>query len=139
MLWVKALHVISVIAWMAALLYLPRLFVYHATADVGSELSETLKIMERRLLKAIATPAMIASWVFGIWTAVLIDPWTEWWFILKLVLVTGLSAFHMVLARHVRIFAAGENNRSQRYFRLINEVPTLVLVAVVILVIVKPF
>lgn len=139
MLWVKSLHVISIIAWMAALLYLPRLFVYHAKAEKGSEQSETFKIMERRLLKAIATPAMIASWVFGLWVAWLIDAWTEIWFHLKVVLVIGLAAFHMTLARHVRIFAADENGHSQRYFRIINEVPTVIMIAVVILVIVKPF
>ncbi len=139
MLWIKALHVISIIAWMAALLYLPRLFVYHANTENGSEQSETFKVMERRLLKAIATPAMIASWVFGLWVAWLIDAWTEIWFHLKAVLVIGLSVFHMALARHVRIFAADENGHSQRYFRIINEVPTLIMIAVVILVIVKPF
>ena len=139
MLWVKALHVIAIIAWMAALLYLPRLFVYHTGAEAGSAQSETFKIMERRLLKAIATPAMIASWIFGLWSASLIDAWTEWWFLLKILLVIGLSAFHMMLARHVREFAVDGNRSSQRYFRIINEVPTLIMIGVVILVIVKPF
>lgn len=139
MLWVKVLHVISIIAWMAALLYLPRLLVYHANTKTGSEQSETFKIMERRLLRAIGTPAMIASWIFGLWTALLIDVWTEWWFVLKFVLVLGLSAFHMMLARYVRAFAADENFHSQRYFRFINEVPTLIMIGIVILVIVKPF
>ena len=139
MLWLKALHVISVIAWMAAMLYLPRLFVYHVVADKGSELSHTFKVMERRLLKAIATPAMIASWVFGLWTAALIETWTEGWFIFKLVLVAGLTAFHMRLAWHVRKFASDENTHLQRYFRTINEIPTLIMIGVIILVIVKPF
>ena len=139
MLWVKALHVVSIIAWMAALLYLPRLFVYHTEAEEGSVQSETFKTMERRLMKAIATPAMIASWVFGLWAAFLIDAWAEWWFVVKFGLVIGLSVFHMMLARHVRMFAADANANSQRYFRIINEVPTVIMIAVVILVIVKPF
>ena len=138
MLWIKALHVVSIIAWMAALLYLPRLFVYHTEAEKGSGQSATFKTMERRLLKAIATPAMIASWVFGIWLASLIDAWAEIWFVLKFGLVIALTAFHMVLARHVRVFAADANTHTQRYFRIINEVPTLIMIAVVILVIVKP-
>ncbi len=137
--WVKALHVISIIAWMAALLYLPRLFVYHTEAEIGSVQSETFKTMERRLLKAIATPAMIASWVFGLWSASWINAWAEWWFIIKIVLVIGLSAFHMMLAGHVRKFAVDENSHPQRYFRMINEVPTLIMIAVVVLVIIKPF
>jgi len=139
MLWVKALHVISVFAWMAALLYLPRLFVYHADAAAGSQQAETFKVMERRLLKAIATPAMLASWIFGLWAAALLDLWADGWFIVKLALVIGLSAFHMMLAKHVRVFAADGNQKPARYFRIINEVPTIVMIGVVILVIVKPF
>ncbi len=139
MLWVKALHVISVIAWMAALLYLPRLFVYHADADPGSDKAETFKVMERRLLKAIATPAMLASWIFGLWAAALLSAWADGWFIAKLALVIGLSAFHMMLAKHVRVFAADGNARPARYFRVMNEVPTVIMIGAVILVIVKPF
>ena len=139
MLWVKSLHVISVIAWMAALLYLPRLLVYHAGSAPGSETSETFKAMERRLLKAIANPAMIATWVFGLWMAVLIGAWNDGWFWAKLAAVLGLSAFHGSLARWVREFAADRNTRSARFYRFINEVPTLLMVAIVLLVIVKPF
>ena len=139
MLWVKAAHVISVIAWMAALLYLPRLLVYHADAGAGSEPSETFKVMERRLLKAIATPAMLATWIFGLWVASLQSVWADGWFIAKLSLVIALSAFHMALAKWVRLFAADANERPARFYRIANEVPTLIMIAIVILVIVKPF
>ena len=140
-LWVKALHVISVIAWMAALLYLPRLMVYHCEAQKGSELSETLKVMERRLLKAIMTPAMIASWVFGLW---LVFGYVGFvgsggWLHAKLALVLAMSAFHGVAVGWVRDFAADRNTRPQRYYRIANEVPTVLMIVVVILVVVKPF
>ena len=139
MLWVKAAHVISVIAWMAALLYLPRLLVYHADAGAGSEPSETFKVMERRLLKAIATPAMLATWIFGLWVASLQGVWADGWFVAKLLLVAALSAFHMALARWVRLFAADGNRHPAKFYRFVNEVPTLIMIAVIILVIVKPF
>lgn len=139
MLWVKSAHVISVIAWMAALLYLPRLMVYHADSPVGSEKSETFKIMERRLLRGIATPAMAGAWVFGLWMAWLIGAWSDGWFHAKLACVLALSAYHEALARLVRTFADDRNVRPARFFRLINEVPTVLLIAIVILVIVKPF
>jgi putative membrane protein len=140
--WAKALHIVSVIAWMAGLLYLPRLFVYHCRAEAGSVQSETFKVMERRLLKAIMTPAMIASWVFGLALVVLAGGaqfaagWAMW---AKLVLVVGLSGVHGLLALHVRAFAADRNARSQRYFRVLNEVPTVLMVAIVVLVVVRPF
>lgn len=139
MLWVKSLHVISIVAWMAALLYLPRLLVYHAGSTVGSEQSETFKVMERRLLKAIATPAMAAAWVFGIWTAVLTSAWLAGWFWAKLVCVVALSVFHEMLARWVREFAQDRNRRPARFYRIANEVPTVLLIIIVVLVIVKPF
>ncbi len=139
MLWVKSFHVIAIIAWMAALLYLPRLMVYHGDCATGSERSEALKIMERRLLKAIATPAMIASWVLGLWLVFLIDAFDMVWFWAKLVFVLALTAFHFQAARWVRNFAADQNEHSTRYFRFANEVPTALMVAIVILVIVKPF
>ena len=138
-LWVKALHVISVIAWMAALLYLPRLFVYHVDAKIGSDQSETFKVMERRLLKAIATPSMIATWVFGLWIASIYETWAEPWFIIKFIAVIAMSAMHMVYAKHVRLFAADSNNKSARYFRIINEVPAVFMIVIVIMVVVKPF
>lgn len=139
MLWVKALHIVSVIAWMAALLYLPRLMVYHAGSRVGSEQSETFKVMERRLLKAIATPAMLASWLFGLWLSVATDAWSQPWFWAKLAAVVALSGFHGALARWVRLFAADANRRSPRFYRIANEVPTAIMLAVVALVVVKPF
>lgn len=140
--WIKALHVIAVMAWLAALLYLPRLFVYHADARPGSDRSETFKIMERRLLKTIATPAMVASWAFGLWLALgfgVID-WThDAWFHAKLALVVVLSGFHGLLARWVKNFAADRDARPARFYRVANEVPTLIMIAVVILVVVRPF
>ncbi len=139
MLWVKAFHIISVIAWMAALLYLPRLLVYHAESTAGSEKSETFKVMERRLLRAIATPAMIATWIFGLWMAWLIGAWSEGWLHAKLALVAGLSVYHGLLARWVRAFVEDRNARTARFYRIVNEVPTLLLIAIVILVVVKPF
>lgn len=140
-LWIKALHVISVIAWMAGMLYLPRLFVYHCGAAVGSEQSETFKVMERRLQKVIITPAMTAAWIFGI-TMIAVDPSImkgAGWLHAKLVLVVLMSAMHGVLSRHVRLFANDANTKSARYFRILNEVPTVLMIGIVILVIVRPF
>jgi putative membrane protein len=139
MLWVKAFHVVAVIAWMAALLYLPRLLVYHSGAAVGSEMSETFKVMEGRLLKAIAVPAMAAVWLSGGTLVWLTEAWREEWFYAKLVLVVLLSAYHGLLSRWVRDFARDENRRAARFYRLMNEVPTLFMILIVILVIVRPF
>lgn len=138
--WVKAGHVIAVIAWMAGMLYLPRLFVYHSVADKGSVQSETFKVMERRLLRGIITPAMIATWVFGLWMvfAGFVD-WSQGWPYMKAVAVIALSACHGVLVRHTREFAEDRNTRPQKYFRIINEVPTVLMIVIVIAVIVKPF
>ena len=138
-IWIKALHVIAVIAWMAAMLYLPRLFVYHAVTPKGSEQSETFKVMERRLLKAIAAPAMAVTWIAGlilIWKGGWIS---SGWLHGKLALVIALSAVHGHLAKHVRLFAEDQNEKPQRYFRILNEVPTALMIGIVILVIVKPF
>jgi len=139
--WVKVAHLLSVISWMAGLLYLPRLMVYHAGAVEGGELSETLKVMERRLLKAIMTPAMIASWVFGIWLGAMQGYWSELalWFVGKLLLVLAMSAAHGWLGVQVKLFAADANSRSAKVFRVANEVPTVLMIGIVILVIVKPF
>jgi putative membrane protein len=141
-LWIKSFHVVAVIAWMAALLYLPRLMVYHAAAEPGSAQSETFKVMERRLLKAIATPAMIAVWVLGLVLAfgygVGIGDGTGWLHA-KIALVVALSAFHGFSARWVRAFGADRNTRPARFYRLVNEIPTVLLIAIVVLVIVKPF
>ena len=139
MLWVKALHVMAVISWMAALLYLPRLMVYHADSAVGSDKSETFKVMERRLLRGIATPAMLATWFFGLWMAWGIGVWSEGWLHAKLTLVVALSAYHMAMARWVRTFAEDRNVRPARFYRWANEVPAVFMVGVVILVVVKPF
>ena len=139
--WVKALHVIAVIAWMAGVLYLPRLFVYHAQAEKGSVQSETFKIMERRLYRGIMTPAMIAAWVFGLWLAFgfgVVD-WSMGWPWVKAALVIAMSGFHGLLGRYRRGFAEDRNLRSSRFFRSINEIPTLIMIVIVIAVIVKPF
>ena len=138
--WVKALHVISVIAWMAGMLYLPRLFVYHADAEKGSIQSETFKIMERRLYRGITTPAMLAAWVFGLWMvfAGMVD-WSTVWPWLKAAFVLALSGFHGFLGRNLRNFASDSNTRSSKFFRAINEIPTLLMIVIVIAVIVKPF
>jgi len=137
--WIKAIHVIAVIAWMAGLLYLPRLYVYHCAAAPGSEQSETFKVMERRLLRAIMNPAMIVVWVLGIFLAWFGGHLTEAWMIAKLLLVVGLSAMHMTFARWRSDFAADRNRHPARIFRIANEVPTLLMIGAVILVIVKPF
>jgi putative membrane protein len=137
--WIKALHVLAVIAWMAGLLYLPRLFVYHADQPAGCATSETFKVMERRLLKAIMTPAMIVTWLAGLWLAWSAGWWSAGWFHGKLLLVLGLSAMHGVMVGWVRAFATDSNTRKPRFYRIMNEVPTLIMIGVVILVIVKPF
>ena len=139
--WVKALHLLAVISWMAGLLYLPRLMVYHVKADKDGELSETLKVMERRLLKAIMTPAMIVSWIFGIWLAEMQGLWSEmpFWYVGKLVMVVGMSAAHFWLAGQVKVFAADANTKTTTFFRVVNEIPTLLMIGIVCLVVVKPF
>lgn len=139
--WIKAFHVVSVIAWMAAMLYLPRLFVYHADAPPGSGRSETFKVMERRLLRAIMTPAMAASALSG--GALLALPgavdWQAGWIWAKLAAVAGLLAVHGLLARWRRDFAADRNRRPARLYRVVNEVPAALVVAVVTLAVVRPF
>lgn len=139
--WFKALHVVSVIAWMAGMLYLPRLYVYHADAEPGSDKSETFKIMERRLLRAITNPAMGASFIFGalmMATPGAID-WSMGWIWAKIALIAAMSAMHGYLARWRKDFEADRNTRPAKFYRMMNEVPTLFMVVVVILVIVKPF
>lgn len=138
-LWAKAIHVIAVISWMAGMLYLPRLFVYHCEAEIGSKQSETFKIMECRLLKAIINPAMIVTWLAGLYLA-----WSGHWFAspwlhVKLALVLAMSAVHGFFSRWLKDFAADRRPRSQKFYRIINEVPTILMIFIVIMVIVKPF
>jgi protoporphyrinogen IX oxidase len=142
--WIKAFHVIAVIAWLAGMLYLPRLFVYHCAAEKDSVQSETFKTMERRLLRIIINPAMIATWLLGLWLAWQgPDSRFGWfasgWLSVKLVLVLALSALHGACARWVKDFAADRNRHSQKFYRLINEVPAILMAAIVILAVVKPF
>jgi protoporphyrinogen IX oxidase len=140
--WLKAFHILGVIAWMAGLLYLPRLFVYHAEAAAGSPQSETFKIMERRLLRGIMNPAMGAAYIFGILTLLtpeMIDYWRSGWFHAKVALILALTVYHHALARWRQDFAADTNRRPVRFYRVMNEVPTAILIAIVILVVVKPF
>ncbi|MGC2121853.1 MAG: protoporphyrinogen oxidase HemJ [Xanthobacteraceae bacterium] len=142
-LWIKAFHIIAVIAWMAGMLYLPRLFVYHCAAEKGSVQSETFKTMERRLLYAIINPAMMVTWLLGLWLG-----WNGpdsrygWfasgWLGAKLVLVLALSAMSGMFTRWMKDFAADRNRHSQKFFRIINEVPTVIMIAIVILAVVKP-
>src|SRR5687768_13470072 len=133
--WLKAFHVIAVISWMAGMLYLPRLFVYHCEAEIGSRQSETFKVMERRLLRFIIDPAMMLAWVLGL-LLVWLGKWhLSGWFQAKFVLVLVLSALHGLLARYVRDFANDRNTRSRKFYRIINEVPTVLMVGIVILVV----
>ena len=134
----KSLHIIAVIAWMAGMLYLPRLYVYHADAKPGSPQSETFKVMERRLLRAIINPAMVATWVFGLSIAYLQDYWLQGWFILKFVLVLALSGVHGAFSRWRKDFEADRNTRPARFYRIWNEVPTLLMIAIVFVVVLKP-
>jgi putative membrane protein len=139
--WIKAFHILSVIAWMAGLLYLPRLFVYHADARPGSDTSETFKVMERRLLRGIMNPAMIGTYVFGVLLAATpgaVD-WSQGWFYVKLAAVVTLTAIHHRLGVWRQEFAADRNTRSARFYRFLNEVPTLLLILILVMVVVRPF
>lgn len=141
-LWIRALHIISVIAWMAGLLYLPRLFVYHCDAAPGSDKAETFKVMERRLLRAIMNPAMVAVYLFGILlllTPGVVDWSTDGWIHAKLALVVLLTVYHHALGRWRKAFEVGANRHSARFYRAMNEVPTVIMIAIVILAVVKPF
>ena len=138
-LWLKAFHVIAVIAWMAGMLYLPRLFVYHCAAEAGSQQSETFKVMERRLLRAIINPAMVVSWLAGLYLAWAGHWLSAGWFHGKLLLVLVLSGVHGLFSRWVKDFAADRNTKTQKVYRIINEIPTALMIGIVILVVVKPF
>ena len=137
--WIKALHVIAVISWMAGMLYLPRLFVYHCAAEIGSKQSETFKVMERRLLKAIINPAMVVSWGLGLWLAWKGGWYAAPWLQAKVVLALAMSGMHGFFVRWVRDFAADRNRHTQKFYRIINEVPTIIMIGIVLLVVVKPF
>ena len=138
-LWLKAGHIIAVIAWMAGMLYLPRLFVYHADVAAGSAQSETFKTMEQRLYRFIMTPAMIATWLFGIALALEGHLLADRWLHVKLLLVLAMSAIHGLLGARLRAFAADKNRHSSKYFRILNEIPTVLLILIVILAVLKPF
>jgi putative membrane protein len=138
-LWLKAAHVVAIIAWMAGMLYLPRLFVYHAQAEPHSSQSETFKVMERRLLRAILNPAMVATWALGLWLAYDSGYFASGWLHAKLALVLIMSGLHGYFAGAVRRFAEDRNARSSTHWRVMNEVPTVLMIGIVILVIVKPF
>lgn len=137
--WLKALHVLTVIAWMAGMLYLPRLFVYHCDAPPGTPTSETFKVMERRLLKGIINPAMIATWVLGLTLLFVYELYTQPWMHAKLVFVVAMSAAHGLMVGWWRDFALDRNVRSAKFYRIANEVPAVLAVVIVILAIVKPF
>ena len=137
--WFLAFHIIAVIAWMAGMLYLPRLFVYHTEAKPGSEASERFKVMERRLLKAIINPSMAAVWILGLLLAWLTSAYMDTWFQIKFVLVIILSGMHGLFVRCWRAFAEDRNTHSARFYRIVNEVPALLMVLIVILVKVRPF
>jgi len=140
-LWIKSLHILAVIAWMAGMMYLPRLFVYHCDAPVGSQQSETFKIMERRLLRGIINPALLLMLAFG--GALLLVPglvnWTQGWMWAKLTLVIGMLGLHGFLSRITREFAVDLRKRPAGFYRLINEAPFVLLIGIVILVVVRPF
>jgi len=140
-LWIKALHVIAMVAWMAGLFYLPRLYVYHTQTQAGSESSERFKVMERRLLRGIMNPAMILTWLFGILLVMTpgVVNFHQGWFHVKLSLVVLMSVFHMFCARWRKDFLNERNQRSEKFYRLVNEIPTVLLIVIVIMAVVKPF
>ncbi len=138
-LWIKALHIIAVIAWMAGMLYLPRLYVYHCEAEPGSQQSETFKIMERRLLRAIINPAMIAAWILGFMLVAHSDLWAAGWMHAKFALLIAMQLVHAGFARWRRHFATNDNRHPARFYRIMNEVPTVLMIGIVFLVVLRPF
>lgn len=139
-IWYKTIHVISVISWMAAIFYLPRLFAYHSKVEIGSEIDKTFQVMERRLLKIIMTPAMLSTYIFGLLTAYVYGfVGLGVWFHIKMLAVLGLTIMHGVCAKWVKDFAKGENKHSEKFYRMANEVPTILMIVAVTMVIVKPF
>ncbi len=138
-LWIKALHIIAVVSWMAGLLYLPRLFIYHTDAPVGSVQSETFKVMEQRLIRLIMNPAMMITWVLGLYLAWSVYGFSGGWLYAKIALVIALTVTHVYFSRSAKAFGRDENRRPARHWRLMNEVPTVLMIVIVILVVVKPF
>ncbi|MES2905762.1 MAG: protoporphyrinogen oxidase HemJ [Pseudomonadota bacterium] len=136
---IKALHIISLISWMAGLLYLPRLFVYHCDAVPGSDMDRTFQTMERRLYRFIMTPAMVATWVFGLWLAISYLGFSQGWLHAKLLLVFALSGLQGYFGGRIRAFAQGRNTKSKKFYKIINEIPTVLMIVIVILVVLKPF
>ncbi len=139
--WLRAAHIIAVISWMAGMLYLPRLFVYHTGAKIGSDISETFKIMERRLLKIIINPAMIITWILGLLMLharadlFMSEPWMH----VKLLFIVLMTVVAHIYARHVKLFAADKNKKSTKYFKIINEVPTIFMIIIIIMAVIEPF
>jgi putative membrane protein len=137
---IKALHLIAVISWMVGLLYLPRLFVYHADAPLGSVQAETFKVMERRLLKAIMNPAMIASFIFGLWMLALNHAIIyETWFLIKFVCVILMAACHGKFSKMRRLLENDDKPLSSKAYRIWNEVPTVLMIVIIVMAVVKPF
>jgi len=138
-LWIKALHIVAVISWMAGMLYLPRLFVYHVAAEPGSQQAKTFEVMEYRLLHFIMTPAMAVTWIAGV-VLMLEGGWlASGWLHAKLAAVVAMSAVHGMLGRWAKDLAAGRSTKNAKFFRIINEVPTILMIFIVIMVVVKPF
>lgn len=141
-LFLKAIHIIAIISWMAGLLYMPRLFIYHVQSKKGSDQSETFKIMERKLMRIIMNPAMIVSWILGLWLAFgvpVVDMKTDIWFHVKLLLVIALTVTHMMMAGYRKKFETDSNEKTEKFFRVFNEVPTVLMIVIVLLVVMKPF
>lgn len=140
-LWIRAIHIIAVISWMAGLLYLPRLFVYHTRVAPGGEQDQLFQLMETRLLRIIMNPAMILSWVFGLLLMSLAESaaGAPWWLYVKLAAVALLTVLHMMMARWRRQFAEAKNARSEKFYRVVNEAPTLLMILIVVMVVVRPF
>ena len=138
-LWVKALHVVGMIAWMAAMLYLPRLFIYHCDAPAGSEQSETFKVMERRLTRAILNPAMAATWILGLLLMLHLEAWTEAWLHVKFTALLVMQGLHVACSRWRKDFARDANRHGPRFYRIMNEIPTVLLILIVVMAVVKPF
>ena len=138
-LWIKTIHILALVSWMAGMLYLPRLFVYHAEAGAGTAQAETFKIMERRLMKGIMNPAMVVTWLAGLWLAWHIYAFQGGWLHAKIALVILLSGLHGYFSASLKKFAADRNTRPARFYRIVNEVPTLLLIGIVVLAVVKPF